>query len=549
MVYADPAGPEPDKTKQVTLNVIALTMAMPWSLSVNPTSKSLPQGASTSYTVSVTGTIPGNPNVHLMIGSPVIVGMTFSFSTNDRPAPFTSTMTVSVTSSVGPSDYLRTVIAHPASGSTDKTASFHVVVQAPSTTTWDLLVTPMATAIAPGDTASLMVSVTGSIAGNPNVELLVSPPVLGITPSFSTNYHPAPFTSIMSVSVDPSKAPGDYALSLWAHPVSVLWPGPGSKAVNVHILVGATATSTTAAFDFSISASPSEQTIAPGGSTSYTIMVSLLSGSSENVALSVSGAPGDASASLNPTSGLPSFNSILSISTTSSIAPGQYTITITGTAGAISHTATVTLTVGQSTDFRIDADPPSQTSTQGQITSFSVNVVSLNGFNSPVALTIEGLPAGVSGTFTVPSSIPDYSSTLTLTIPSNSPTGSFALIITGSGAGITHMAKVVLVISPAQAEEEAETQTQTLVQTQTSRQSGTAAAYGITEMMQENSLLIIAALIILVIILAAIAMSRRSRPSAPQQQMAGRVFCGKCGAENPPSNEFCSSCGNKLKSN
>jgi ribosomal protein L40E len=66
-------------------------------------------------------------------------------------------------------------------------------------------------------------------------------------------------------------------------------------------------------------------------------------------------------------------------------------------------------------------------------------------------------------------------------------------------------------------------------------------------LLQQNSLLMIGALIILVIVLAAIAMSRRGRPSAPQQQVAGRVFCGKCGAENPASNEFCSSCGNKLK--
>lgn len=498
----------------------------------------------------------------------------------------------------------------------------------PSVYAWNLFVSPGSRTVAPGHTTSFAISVTGTIPGNPNVQLLVSPPVLGITPSFTTNNVPAPFSSTMIVSVDPGKAPGDYVLPLWAHPASVLFPGPGNIAVNVHVIVGSsfdfsltllppsitvkqgeianfqiaisysdpsysgttitvqgvtglgpgmnyqvipspptlrilTSQSTPPGsypitlvgsamgivhqtnavlivepaeqpFEFSMSVSPNQQTITPGGSTTYTITVNLVSGSSQNVVLSVSGAPSGVSTSLNPTSGSPSFNSILSVSTTSSVAPGQYVMTITGTAGAKTEPATVTLTIGQASDFRIEVNPASETVTQGQSTSCSVNVVGLNGFNSQVSLSLAGLPAGVGGTFSVQSSVPDFSSTLTLTIPANSPTGSFTLTITGSGGGLTRVANVVLVINPAPP--------------QTTTQTETSPSGGLTEMLQGNSLLIIAALIILVIALAAIAMSRRGRPSAPPQQGPGRVFCGKCGTENPPTNEFCSSCGNKLKS-
>jgi hypothetical protein len=432
----------------------------------------------------------------------------------------------------------------------------------------------------------------------------------------------------MIVSVDPGKAPGDYVLPLWAHPASVLFPGPGNIGLNVHVIVGSsfdfslalippsitvkqgdtanyqialsysdpsysgttiniqvaglgpgmnyavipspptlritTSQSTptgayniiltgsasgivhqTSAvlvvepaeqpFEFSMSASPTQQSVTPGASTTYTITVSLVAGSAQNVGLSVSGAPSGVSTSLNPTSGSPSFNSILSVSTTSSAAPGQYVLTITGTAGANTQTATVTLTIGQAPDFRIDVNPASETSTQGETTSYSVNVVGLNGFNSQISLSLAGLPAGVGGTFSVQSSVPDFSSTLTLTIPANSPTGSFTLTITGSGGGLTRVANVVLVINAAP------------TQTQTTAQTETTSSGGAMNLLQQNSLLIIAALIILVIVLAAIAMSRRGRPSAPQQQAAGRVFCGKCGTENPQSNEFCSNCGNKLR--
>lgn len=193
--------------------------------------------------------------------------------------------------------------------------------------------------------------------------------------------------------------------------------------------------------------------------------------------------------------------------------------------------------VSQAPDFRIDASPPSQSVTQGQTASYSVHVAGLNGFNSEVSLTIAGLPSGVGGTFSLPSSTPDYSSTLTLTLPENSPTGSFTLTITGSGGGLTRDANVILIVNPSQ------TQSQT-----TSTQTTTSSAGGLLEALQQNSLIVIGLLALLVILLAALAMRGRGGGRAtPQQPGAPRVFCGKCGTENPASNEFCASCGNKLK--
>jgi hypothetical protein len=266
--------------------------------------------------------------------------------------------------------------------------------------------------------------------------------------------------------------------------------------------------------------------------------VGLVSGTSENVALTVSSTlQTGISASLNPTSGLPSYNSILTISTASSVAPGQYSLTVTGTGGGKAHPVTITLTVAQSPDFRIDVSPSSQSVLQGQAASYSVSVVGLNGFNSQVSLSVAGLPAGVVSVFSVPSSLPDYYSTLTLTIPSNSPTGSFTLTITGSGGGLTRDANVILIVNPSQ------TQSQT-----TSTQTTASSAGGLLEALQQNSLIVIGLLVLLVILLAALAMrGRGGGRAAPKQPGAPRLFCGKCGTENPASNEFCASCGNKLK--
>jgi hypothetical protein len=512
--------------------------------------------------------------------------------------------------------------------------SILVVCGLPVVHAWNFFVSPASRTVVPGGTTSFSLSVVDPVPGNPIVQLLVSPPVLGISASFSVNNQHSPYTSTMTVTVDPSKAPGTYVLSVWAWDKSQLFPGPGNIARNVQIIVGSafdyslmlvpssvtvkqgetanyqvsiiynnpaysgtsisvqlsglgpgmnyqlipsppslgisTSPSTpvgtytivltgsamgvihqTSAllvvqpaeqpFDFSLSASPTQQSIIPGSSTTYTIMVGLLSGASQNVALSVSGTlTSGISASLNPTSGLASYNSILSISTTSSAAPGQYSLTVTGTAGAKTHTVPITLTVSQSPDFRVEVSPPSQTVVQGQTGSFSVHVAGLNGFNSQVSLSVGGLPSGVSGVFSVPSSSPDYSSTLTITVPGNAPTGSFTLTITGSGGGISRVANAILVVNQAQ--------TTVQITPTATVQTSTTTSGGSSDLLQQNGLLIIAALVVLVVLLAVLAMRGRggqaaSRPAAPPSSK----FCGKCGSENPIGNEFCASCGQRLR--
>jgi subtilase family serine protease len=95
--------------------------------------------------------------------------------------------------------------------------------------------------------------------------------------------------------------------------------------------------------DFSLSASPSSQTVKHGRSTSYTITVNALNGFKGSVSLSVSGLPSGASGTFSPNP--TSSSSTLSVRTSSSTSTGSYTLTITGTSGSLSHSAKVTLTV------------------------------------------------------------------------------------------------------------------------------------------------------------------------------------------------------------
>jgi hypothetical protein len=122
--------------------------------------------------------------------------------------------------------------------------------------------------------------------------------------------------------------------------------GASTGTINV-TTPGGTATSnasfTVTSPDFSLSAFPTTQTIRPGGSASYTVTVTPSGGFSGNVALSVSGLPAGANATFNPpgTSG----TSTLTIQTSNNSKPGMVTLTITGTSGNLSHTATVALQI------------------------------------------------------------------------------------------------------------------------------------------------------------------------------------------------------------
>ena len=108
-------------------------------------------------------------------------------------------------------------------------------------------------------------------------------------------------------------------------------------------------TVSTPAPDFSISATPSSQTVTQGGSTNYTASVSPINGFTGTVSLSVSGLPSGATGTFNPTSiSGGSGSSTLTIATASSTPAGTFTLTITGASGSLSHATTVTLVVNPS---------------------------------------------------------------------------------------------------------------------------------------------------------------------------------------------------------
>src|SRR5439155_1568856 len=99
--------------------------------------------------------------------------------------------------------------------------------------------------------------------------------------------------------------------------------------------------------DFSLSASPSSQTVAHGrgSSANYTLTITAGPGFNGTVSFSVSALPRRANTSFSPSSITTSGSSTLTVSTMRKTPTGTFTLTISATSGGLKHTWQVTLTV------------------------------------------------------------------------------------------------------------------------------------------------------------------------------------------------------------
>ena len=244
---------------------------------------------------------------------------------------------------------------------------------------------------------------------------------------------------------------GNPSSSNLANPGSVTYATPGTYVTTFTVTDNAGLTdpnpptrTITVQPDFSLSASPSSQTVAQGGGTSFTATVTAGTSFSGTVSLSVSGLPAGASASFNPASISTAGSSTLNVTTGSSTAPGSYPLTITATSGALTHTANVTLVV--SADFSLAVTPSSATVSRGSSANYTLTITPGPGFNGTVSFSVSGLPRRANTSFSPSSITTSGSSTLTVSTMRKTPTGTFTLTISATSGGLKHTWQVTLTV-------------------------------------------------------------------------------------------------------
>ena len=128
--------------------------------------------------------------------------------------------------------------------------------------------------------------------------------------------------------------------------------------------------------------------------------------------------------------------------------PGTYTTTFTVTDNAgVTDPNPPTRTITVQPDFSLAASPASRTVVQGGGTTYTATVTGGTGFSGTVSLSVSGLPAGASASFSPASISNSGSSTLSVSTSSTTPPGSYPLTITGTSGSLVHTASVTLVVS------------------------------------------------------------------------------------------------------
>ncbi|HEU4414645.1 MAG TPA: protease pro-enzyme activation domain-containing protein, partial [Candidatus Angelobacter sp.] len=204
--------------------------------------------------------------------------------------------------------------------------------------------------------------------------------------------------------------------------------------------------------DFTLEASPASQSVIQGGSVSYSAIVTGQNGYVGTVSFTVGGLPTGASFTASPTSITSSGTATISIATSATTPVGTYPLTITGSDGVLSHTASVTLIVNTSApaDFTVSATPSSQTVTAGVNAGYQVNVGSVAGFNGLVNLSVSVSPVVTDGpgASISPNSLSGSGlAALSVTTVPTTPAGTYTFTITGTSGTLVHTATVSLVVN------------------------------------------------------------------------------------------------------
>ncbi len=194
---------------------------------------------------------------------------------------------------------------------------------------------PSSQSVVQGSAASYNVTVTPLEGFSATVSLSAG----GLPPDASATFSPASISggsgsSTLNITTSSSSQFGNYPITITA------------TSTSPNLTLSTTVTLVVNPAGFALSVTPASQNVTQGNPTNYIVTSTPVAGFTDDVTLSVSGLPGDASASFSQdsiTGGVGS--STLNVTTSPSTPPGTYTLTISGTSGPLTHTLAATLAV------------------------------------------------------------------------------------------------------------------------------------------------------------------------------------------------------------
>jgi hypothetical protein len=311
-------------------NVANVTVNPPvnpdFSLSANPTSLTVNQGASGTSTITVTR-LNGFTNSVSFSASGLPGGVTATFN----PISTTGTSTVvTLAASATATTGAATVTVTGTGGGLTRTTTINLTVSPPAN--FSLSANPASIAVNQGTSATSTITVTRTGGFTSSVGFTASGLPTGVTATFNPTSTTGTST-VLTLAASSTAATG-------AATVTVTGTGGGlTRTVAINLTVNPAQTP-----NFTLSANPASVAVNQGATATSTITVTRIAGFSSSVALSASGLPGGVTAAFNPQSAT-GTSSTLTFTASSGAVTGSASVTVTGTGGGLTRTTTISLTV------------------------------------------------------------------------------------------------------------------------------------------------------------------------------------------------------------
>ncbi len=277
---------------------------------------------------------------------------------------------------------------------------------------------------APAGTGATTVTVSGLPSG-----VTLSPATLSVTPGVSA---PLMFTAASSAAA--------------ATTMVTFTASSNGQSVNTQASLSVQA----APADFSLGVTPGTLTLAADGTAgTVSVLAAPQGGFSSSVQVAIAGLPAGVTAQPSSLTLTPGTAATLTLTVPAGTAVGSSTATLTGTSGALTHTASLAITVAPPPpDFSLAVSPQSLSVTIGAAGQpVQLTATAVNGFTDNVNVALTGLPAGVTANPASLSLTPGTPQSVTLTAGNNTPSGTANVVFTGTSGSLTHSATLALTAS------------------------------------------------------------------------------------------------------
>lgn len=414
-------------TQTATFALTVTAIVSKCALAANPASLSMTSGQAA--------------NVRLTCASPQgTMPSTLTLAVSGQPAGVTNSLTPAT---LVPGTGIATLVVNTTTTAT--VGSYNLAVTASGGAFSQTINIPLTLAVAPNLTVTLAnssVSLVQATSGTVSVSLAnvgtfsatTTLSVTGLPAGMTGAFSPAGFAapgagqSILTLQPSTSTPPGKYTLN-------VVTAGGGLKQTSP------LAVTVTAAPNFTFTESQAASVIQPGqASASFTLAVSNLTNAfNAPITLSVAGLPTGVTGTFSSaTLAAPGAGtSTLTLAASSSAAPGTYKLVITAAGGTVSNSLKYALNVVNVPGFTLKTDVSAIRLTAGASFSSTVSIVAQNSFNSPVALHLGTLPAGVTASLSSSTiSTPNGTATLTITTAKTLANGAYSVVLSGTSSVI-----------------------------------------------------------------------------------------------------------------